>query len=327
MWKRVLLVLFGVTAGTTPASSAEIPRAALEAWASYRTNLAKRGFVIEQSGTTNGKPAGSTVYRWSAAGASLQTDNKALAKRGLVAYVRNPDYAFQVTKDSDASWVLKDLLLGASDAENPTIPELLTRDAAMPGLWGLLVESVLLPDAIEDGLISVESTLEKSDLGTTLVEITIRGDSRQQVGFSVDRGTVTLAPKFSWMIKEARLDLVTDKGRKGTLACERTYTSDSSKIFISQSMTSNTPLLIREQGTLTWEGGKPITHDLTFDWKEEVPQDSQFRLTHYGLSEPAVLSGRWTRRVFLIAMYVAAIILAVALLLRRRRHSSASRAH
>ena len=282
--KQLLSILLAITAGTGNASSAEIPAAAFKAWAYYRSSLAQRGFVIEQRGTQNGEEH-LVVYRWSSSGGSLETDLQAVADGGLVAFVRNRDYAFQVAKDGNRPWALRELLLETVDIKTPKSKvALLTRDEAMPAFWGLTVDSVLLPDAIDDGLITVESVRETYHQGMRTFEVTIRGDPKRQFGFQVHRGTLKLAPDYLWMITEARLELASDKGNKGTSLSERRYTTDISN-FTSETMLTVPAVISEMRTTETWETMEPVVQELQLHWKLEVPQESEFRLGHYGLSE------------------------------------------
>jgi hypothetical protein len=316
MVKQLLLAIWGLTARTAHAFGAEIPSAAFEAWANYRSSLAQRGYVIEEKGT-NGTPH-STVYRWSSAGASMETDHPAVAKVGFIAYVRNQDYAFKVDRAVNMPWTLQDLVIGANNTEKPeTVVALLTREDAMPALWGMAVQGVLLPDAIDDGLITVESVRETSHLGKPAVEVTIRGDSKPERNLIGHHGSLILVPAFSWMITEARLDLLTESGRKGTEVTKITYAPDTANIFASESMLPNIPVVIsHSRSSMGFEGQNPTVHDVDLRWKVELPHESQFRLPQYGIPEPAVVGDRWTRYVFYVVIGAVAIILAAALLAR-----------
>jgi hypothetical protein len=315
--KQLSFVLLVLSAGTAHAVGAEIPSAAFEAWAKYRSRLAQRGYVIEEKGTTNGTPH-STLYRWSSAGASMETDHPAVAKRGFIAYVRNQDYAFKVDRAVNMPWTLQDLVIGANNTEKPeTVVALLTREDAMPALLGLAVEGVLLPDAIDDGLITVESVREISYLGKPAVEVTIRGDSKPERNLIGHRGSLILVPAYSWMIAEARLDLLTESGKKGTQVTELTYAPDTSNIFTSESTLTDIPSVIsHSRSSIGFEGKNPTVHDVNYYWKSELPHESQFRLPHYGIPEPAVVGDRWARYVFFVVIGAVAIILAAALLAR-----------
>ncbi len=301
------------------------PCAVFEAWARYRSRLNERGFVIEQTGTVNGKPFRS-IYRWNSAAASFETDIPMGKRGGLTACVRNHDYAFQLIKDVGTPWSLRDLQLGTIDTEKPTSAlGLLTREDAMPGLLGLAVESVLLPDALENGLIRVESVRETSHLGMRAVEVTIRRTDKRRHHFTVDRGTLKLVPDYAWMITEERLDLVTKLGTKGTVVSERSYrpASDLPDVFTSESMLSDMPYVISHARSTTHFGQESDDFELDHHWKSDVPKESDFRLPFYGLPDLAASNEDWTRQIVFIVIGALAVIALAMLLLRRRGYRAA----
>jgi hypothetical protein len=318
MLNRIFLMLVALSAGSTQATSAELPRAAFEAWAKYRGRLNERGFVIEQAGTVNGEPFRST-YRWNADCASFETDSRSLARGGSTAYVRNQNYVFQVIKDMNTPWSLRDLQLGTIAKEASALG-ILTREEAMPGLLGLIIQGVLLRDALENGLITIECVRETDHQGKRAVELTVRRTNKRQRHFTVDRGTLKLVPDYSWMIVEERLELETNLGTKGTLISERSYrpASDTPEIFNSESMMSDMPYVISHCRSATHSGQATADFDVDLHWNPKVPQESDFRLPHYGLPELAGTNDDWTRRIEFIVIGTVATI-ALAMLLFRRR--------
>ncbi|MEX2315951.1 MAG: hypothetical protein WD669_02295 [Pirellulales bacterium] len=277
-----ILVMFLSVSAAPAANGDTIPQAAFDAWHNYRSSLAKQGVVIEEKTTFNGKANSTSVYRWNSANASVETDLKGIAEGGPASVVRNPQYAFKVVKQGGDLWSLRDLKLEAIDTSNPQTPiAMLTRDLSMPLLRGLLVENLLLPEALEDGSITVESVREINE-PIPAVEVTIRGNSERHPRFSVRRGTLRLVPDYSWMITEAKFDLVNKEGQKGILVSKLDY----SREFASW-LPSNIPAVVSHTRIeVKWDNPNRYTHEANLIWKPEVPKSSDFRLSHYNLREP-----------------------------------------
>jgi hypothetical protein len=241
----------------------------------------------------------------------VETDLKGVAEGGLASVVRNPQYAFKVVKQGGDTWSQSDLLLEAIDTANPqTLIAMLTRDIGMPIFRGLMVQNLLLPDAIEDGSITVESVRELNE-AMPIVEVTIRGNSERHPQFSVRRGTLRLAPDYSWMITDQKLDLVNSQGQKGTLVSRLDYSRE-----FAGWLPSNIPaVLSHTRIEVKWDIPNDYIHEANLIWKPEAPTSSNFRLTNYGLPEPEGFEEpRWRPSTLFIVGASVLIVFAVIML-------------
>jgi hypothetical protein len=320
-----------VVAGTAVGGDA-IPQAAFDAWARYRDAIVTRGVTIEKKMVLNERKSSTDIYRWSAGGASLQTDFQQLVNnRGdVVGFVRNPDYAFHVAKEEPSAWSMQNLMIGEVDFKSPKSPlAILLSDAGMPALFGLLMYDVLLPEALNEGRIEVTSVREVKEDGVRSVEVKIGRGPNPGGRSSVKGGILTLAPDYAWMITKARLELAADgNGQEitGAWECDNTYSVDVSSVFGRETpagSTSVVPAIIQSSRLVTaWDSMDAVRQDLAFTWKSEVPRESDFRLASYGLREPATLDEQWTRRAILMVLTILVIIACLVGILRRRQAES-----
>ena len=298
-------------ADVLPSAADLLPSEAADAWSDYRDLVEGDGIVISESQSIdhNGKLQEHTFqYRWRSGEASLQTDAEDLVRdRANVAFVRNPDYAFQVAQSAAADdWTIAEF---TQDGQGTQLTKLsfLLRPASNPALAGLLVDNTLLPEAIEEKWLRISSVNELEEEGVRLVELTLeQGSVAAPRMFGVQGGTLTLAPHFSWMITSAHLRLKSGESL-GTLICQNEYGSGPLPVVIN-----------RVQRDTSWDlpdGTKSHTVvESEFSWGEEHPTDADFRLTAYGLPEPVSENG-FGRRAWLILLNIA-VVLIIAVLIR-----------
>jgi len=320
-------VLFLISHAACLGAGITVPQEATDAWSSYRNAIDSRGVVIKKTVTEVGTRPWTELYRWSSAGESLETDMEYVLPKGAstIASVVNHKYSFEVNQSGGSNWALRDLRMEKFDYKAPpnAFASFLGPDS-QPALWGLQVGDSVLPDAITDGLITVESMEETNKDGLRIVELKIKGDLTKNPYFRVARGILRLAPDFGWMIVEQRVELLAKDGSKGTIVCENSYSNDPADLFASDDsnpqLRASKAFIKHSRHTLSWDVLKrDYIREIDFEWQADRPQESDFTLTHYGLKEPMDVGDSWSRRVFLIAICTAVIVIAAVQLLRRSK--------